>query len=916
MKKLLGWLCAFLLLLLPIISAQSEETDGDQTELLAVFYLHATKDDELIKTAKYVICALDVNKGTRDIVIDRVDDAKKRLVYNKADSNSLDSLINKKEKLSDGTEPIRNTDLLAKLLAEQSDIWMIVPQEACGNLVQNQGMMDQFEELLEDPELQIHLVLIGDDVKAPDGDTALAQLAAFYPGQVEIIRITSDFLAQNRAANADGTVHTGDYFLASFFGKPVDLVPEQKDDNKWTISLPEPGNIFILQRHTGEVAEPVITDEQDKSRMIQQYISLEYPSKKNDGTCFTGSLLTQLPAGSYDLADCSGEIKVYWYPNQDKLQPIFDMGGESWVWGRHKVSLSIGDALYRPKDFYVVFSTAINDNPLVDNIPEYNPENKLWELELETKTDVKKIEITPKVILRMKDGNQIWSWDSEHHNRILESAGSSARKDAPSEVILYFTDENGGTFTGQWNDFFDYSDYEEQTFGAEASGNVENSIIIRTDATGFSLEAVPGMPGEGTVILKCGESMHELKVVWKDVRDIFDGIEFSDNAASGYVQVGKEVELKARIYGETSREWQTAASQLIGFPNMETLKLNGWIAGKRSFETETAEGQIFTEKNEELSATVSVAVPDNYPAGELLLTCQVIDAIEESDEIISKDLIVRVRNSNPQTVKDFTEKTDVILKGIPGKYEAKEFLLETLGTGNLFELFTDDETEIKEIIVSVSNPVGLSENNKPLEETGETWQAIVSDPKSIPSIMVDAPGDHILTLTASDGVYRSAPISIKVHVYSKVLQIVMYVGAALTVAILLLVLILVIRRICKPQFGDIQLRCMASIDENAERSREILNECLAVPMESYGKNPVSLTDLLILARQPDMGAAVTEATDDIILLPTKHSEVNVFFGKKAMERIGRHEKRDLIKQNSMYRLRIDSYYIWIEKVQG
>ena len=94
-----------------------------------------------------------------------------------------------------------------------------------------------------------------------------------------------------------------------------------------------------------------------------------------------------------------------------------------------------------------------------------------------------------------------------------------------------------------------------------------------------------------------------------------------------------------------------------------------------------------------------------------------------------------------------------------------------------------------------------------------------------------------------------------------------------------------------------------------------MNRCPPVSMECYGKDPVSLTDLLILARQPDPGAEVTAATDDIMLLPTKYGEVNVLFGKKAMERIGRHEKRDLITQNSVYRLRIDNYYIQIGKVQ-
>lgn len=910
MKRLLGWLCAVLLALLPILSVQGEENAADQAEHLAVFYLHATKDAELMKTAKYVICALDAGKGTRDIVIDRVDDARKKLVFSKADSNALDNLVSKKDKTSDGTDSIRNTELLARLSADAFDVWMVVPQEACENFAQNGKMMDQFGGMLGNPGSRIHLVMIGDDLKEPAGDTALAQLAADHPGQVDWIRITSDFLAQNRSVNADGTVHTGDYFLASQFGKPVDLLPEQKDDNKWEISLPEPGNVYVLQRHTGSAADPEVTDIQGNPRMIQQSVSLEYPSKKNDETCFTGSLLTQLPAGSYELTGCTGEIKVYWYPDLDELKPVFDMGEEIWKWGNQKVTLSIGNALYQPEKFSVYFKKAINDNSSVDEIPVYNSETGVWEQEFETKEDIKKVTITPRATLRMKDGNQIWSWESEPQSRVLESAGSAVRKDARAEEVLYFMDETGGTLTRKWKEFFEYNEYEEQAFDAIADGNAEHGIAIRKDNSGFSLTAIPGTPGEGTVTLKCGESTHELKVVWKNARDIFDGIEFPDNAASGSVRAGGEVEFTAQIPEETRREWQAAGSQLPGLPAIDALKLIGRIAG-----TESVKEQNFTEDNGALSAAVHVSVPDNSPAGELLLNCRVVDAAGKEIESAGRDLTVQVQNTEPHAIGFFTKKMDISLEGMPGKYEGKDFLTEVLGTGSLFELFADEETGIKEIDLSISNPAGLKVNDEPLEETGETWQVTVSDPKGIPGIMTDNPGDHVLTLTASDGVNLSEPVSIKVHVYSKVLRIAMYAAVGLAVAILLLVLILVIRRIRKPKFGDVQLCCLASSDENAERSKEILNKCPAIPMERYGKDPISLTDLLILARQPDLGAEAAEVTDDIMLLPAKYGEVNVLFGKKAMERIGRHEKRDLITQNSVYRLRIDNYYIQIEKVQ-
>jgi len=84
---------------------------------------------------------------------------------------------------------------------------------------------------------------------------------------------------------------------------------------------------------------------------------------------------------------------------------------------------------------------------------------------------------------------------------------------------------------------------------------------------------------------------------------------------------------------------------------------------------------------------------------------------------------------------------------------------------------------------------------------------------------------------------------------------------------------------------------------------------------NFGKKPVTLTTALILTRQPPMDQEISKVTDDIILLPTKHDELSIRFGKKALEKMGRHEKKELLSRGNTHRMRIGNTYIQIENVQ-
>ena len=962
MKRLLGWLCAAFLALIPVLSVLAEEEiPAEPKNSTAVFYLHATSDKEQIKAARYVIFALHARNETDggDMLISRVDGGgNRRTLYRSSDSNWANKPWAQNQQLFStgqgnyfGPASTLHEDQLAAV-SDFSDIWMIVPPDAYDHLLNNPELLGQMRGMLDSQRQRIHLVLIGDGIPDPTGETALDQLIAAYSGQVEWIRILSDF----QAPRTNSTAHTGDFFLASLFGTsddalfletPADLVlsgiPSESGENNpesRSFTLPEDGRILILQRYTGTAASLTMTDLQGGRREITKQYALSYLPAGNTESSYTGTLVTQLPAGDYILDGCDDETKVYWYPDPDTLQPAFSMDEEEWKWGDHRVTFALGNTLNRPNDFDVDFTQMNNDQKTIRHTHiSYVPESGRWEMNVPVMADsgILKVQITPSARLLMKDGNLIWSWEGEPQIREPKSTPSEAKADAEKDTgTLYFTEQAGGEFRRSWSDFFDYNVNEPYDHDVKRGETVpEDAVQIDQDEDGFTVKALPGngSGGSGSIALLFGGAEQKLTVTWENAQDIIkaDRFDITDDTDTKPVKVGQGVTLTVTIPAKVREAWETAYGQLkdSGFPGIQALTLTGEITK----ETEATEGtgekeEKAAEKNQEeqpfaetadgdLSAAVSLPVPVNYPEGSALLNYRVTDTAPlQSSELITGERKLQIQNHAPKSGFTGDMKTELALDGMPDQYEPKDLLEAAFGTRDLFGLFSDEETEaVSEITIIVTNPDGMQVTGELPEETEKDLKIGLKNTKNDLSIFALKPGDHTITLTASDGVNPSEPLSVSVHVYSRILRIAMFAAAGIVLALVILTLILVIRQARKPQFGDIKLRCYVSSDENAERGREIMTKCEPVPMAQFGKKPVSLTDLLILTRQPSLSPETMEAADDIVILPTKHGEVNVLFGKKAMERIGRHEKRDLITQNNVCRMRIDSQYIQIENVQ-
>lgn len=973
MKRVLGWLCSILLILAPVLSAFGEEIPAlDSGERIAFFYVHASKDPDELCTARYVIRALRTKFTGRNVAINRTDNLN---VFDSADNRTLQSLMDINYGLLNLKDEIiiQNQELLDDLASCTSDVWMIIPNgtmQVCDIAAKSQALMDQFAYLLNgNPLTRIHLVMIGGLTSEPKADTAIAGLVSDYPDRVEWIRIGPNFMVKN--CSEDEKIHTGNYFLAALFGmpedsillaKPVDLISElsavpseqpadqtlqQTEGTRWTISLPENGNLVLLQRNIDAAAgDPTLKDSDGGDRQLEKY-SLDPPSK-NDKVYFSVALAASIPGGDYYLSGCVEDTRVYWYPDLGKLNPVFDMGeGEQWIWGEQTVTLTLGDTLARPEDFEIVFEQRNDDNSPSRKMVSYSSDNK-WKMTLDIRQDmgVRNVQVTPAAKLCMRDGNLIWEWKGDAQTRELVSTPVSVRENYHQEPeLLYYTEETGGEFRGKWADFFEFNPgekYENIKLIRGATVPVEAVDLYNTDDE-FTVKVRPGTgdSGNGSITLEYGDAARELDLVWKNTKDITEDTEISIDPRSA--AVGTEFILSALISPENYTEWQEARDKLGGdavFPGPETLQLTGMLGkGKEDSSAENPpDGALFTQKEAEGPYTAEICIPvprDLDGSDDYIIRYSVSNGEDASSSaILQGELSVAVQNNPPKRNENYPDdniKTQISLEGMPGSYEAKELLKEVFGTENLFELFEDAETDVIKIEVVVNPPDGLvqvnGENTEPLEAdkweisnpeantNPETGKTVMVTGTTKPAMPWQEENRYTISLRAFDGAQWSDPVTTGVSVYSGYVRLAMYAAAGIALLLLILIIILAVRQIRKPRFTDISLRCYMSTDDNADRGREIMTKCQPSSMAYFGKKAVSLTDLLTLTRQPALSPETTEVTDDITLLPTKHGEVYVLFGKKAMERIGRHEKKDLITQNNVCRMRIDNQYIQIENVR-
>ena len=953
-KRILIGFCVTLLILLPVLSALSElDMDEGNCPTLAVFYVPAASKGTLEAiAANYTVRMIMARwNGKQNKYVQRTDSTAGTLQA-ADDAFKYENLFNKAG--SEGNDTIKNFKAVKKALNKQDcDIWFVVPSKAVRNFISNSNLMEQLRELTKGTSSRIHIVFFSKEECDLDENTALGALTRDVA--VECTTVLPDF----QASKANGRAHNGSYFIASLFSKaPLDL-PVSDEENTYSFTPNADGKAFVLICWNGASGDYAVKNASGQDVVQDSAFSIR--PEKGEIT-YTGCMATGLEKGAdYSVSLPEGaeaSVRVYWYPDLDSIQPSLDPTDIQY--GENTIQLSVADNLNQPDSFQIQFDFRKDDGEITNPSTALNENQMGWTARLNTSTSNATVTIVPRLCLKTADQNLVYEWVGNSVTQVLQSGTVELQPEAPEALTLYYYQDHMGQLRLSWDQFFAYNKSDESLqFNVESANDSgdSNGITVQHDKSGFTLKLNSSAVSEGScdLVLTGKDKQHTLSVYRKDMAPLLnetitvevsptepfseesDSEEFtSDEDFSEKVHAGKAVEVTVTIPADTVAAWQEAAGQIEkGFPPLEDLVLEGKILSDDNDEEENGDetGQEDASTNHlepnpldgSRYGSVSLPTDANAEPGYKTVRASLHTGSGSFNLLLSNEPEFELINEPPRPAKESSEK-EIRLEGLPWNYQTKDNLLELLfETDQPFDLFQDPEESLVKITLSIDNTDGLEMpdiETKEGDEAGEVsteWKVDLTDSDSSIPIKVLTPGKHTITLTASDGIDRQEEpptIIVQVEIYSIILRYASYAAAGLLAFLLILILIRIIVQARKPKFGNIQIRCYAGMDDDQERGREILSKCRPVPLKQYGKKPVTLSTVMVLTRQPALSAESSAIADDIQLLPTRHNELNLIFGKDARQKIGRHDKRQLITPGGHYRMRIGNTYIQLENYRG
>ena len=924
MKKFIVLLCAVMLAVLPTAVGTAEDVfSAEEPDGIALIYVPATRDAAELAAARYAGQAvMSAWSGRTKKAAARIDS--RNNIY-EADSADLYTQRVFDSGNVKGSQPIANDKLVRLLCAGSYDIWFIVPQEAADEFNENKELILQLEEILSaSAASRIHIVFIGDDVREPADGSAISVFAEGKTengaARVSWTRIRSDIFGE-KTRTAGDTVHTGSFFIASLYGEPADI-PVSRADGTCSFELVSGSSALVLFRAPDGDYRPEIIQETG-GQSISPSAELQTGTFQKKEDIWTGLFMEGILKGSYiiNISDeYADSLKVFCYPDLNGISPELELGEAVWKRGDHQVVMTLNDDLGRPEDFNVWIEIAENGDTGRPEELTYRESVNAWVLDYSTSANTESVSFTPNIDLNTGDGDLIKTWTGETQSREVRTQEVKVRENAPSGEVIY-TDTGagaGGSVSYSWDQFFVYN--PEDGHRLSVTPDSIDEIEISRDDNGFSFTAVADSDRisekEFDLTISCGETAHPFHLSLRDVSELFEAVEIGTDAGGEPVSAGGSVNVTAEIAADSVQDWRKAAEQIGDMmikPEQVQLTAGLNIQGEKSA---TA---LLTEKDGAWQAGITLNVPETAGSGSEVINAFLSAAGDDGQDRQLKDagsISVRVENEAPKLkAEGISGETRIVLEGMPGKYEEQDLLQAALGTDKP-DLFSDRETGVRTVTVEIDNIGGLElpENGAYSEEEGK-WTLEVTNARQPVKIKANAPGEHTLKIWASDGVNESEPLEIRVVVRSRILGYISYAALGLAVLLLIIVLILVIRQIRKPTFDNIMIRCLVTSDDDQDRARELMNKCDPVSMSHLGKKGVSLETILLLTRQPCLEEEYTAAARDITVLPTKHDELNIVFGKKAMAAVGRHDRREILPQGNYLRIRAGNAYIQIENVQ-
>ena len=865
----------------------------------------------------------------------------------------------------DGNLSPRVKSIVLDVISSQAagvNLCLLIPSDLVKTVFQQGDFFSWLLDILQGGKSKVHFYIIGEKT---DLSEETKEVFREYSDSYDVTLLVSDFL-QETVKETEGNVHTGDYYIASLYGTPMDL-PLTKEEGQFAFHLPEEGQVFFLTREAGDLQ---VESEQGAIVPYDETKAISVPGPEKKDPVFRGRMTVSIPAGKYTIRmdgitqDDSG-LKAYWYPDLENLTIKTELP-ENFQHGDNSIHFTLSNEYGRPEEIRVEYRTGFNGEEPGLAIPVEYTEEEGWTALIHADADQDQIQLVPAARLNAGDGNLIFSVSGESIEREIRNQETELRADLPDELTLYLDQakEQRGTLSFRWADFFVYNAADEphqfevkvDQPGEEGAAEKEVSVEVRQEE-GFTVTAnQENGDAPVTMTVSCDETLEKtFSVFCRDIGSLVaEMIRVESEQQDQLLKPGQEMILKVTMDENLAETMEKAAAQGLEVPDVSSLTV--WASlddEKKTSELANAEGtelsfpiknvaggekaltyQIVSEKSsapaekaeeeiadgekqaEEQSAeTGGDEKPDQANLFSAEVPSEQQTEAEKSEEPEREwkagSISFELKNGPPEATEGIQKEVVLPLHGLFGQYEPVELFQSVFGTDDPRKLFYDVETDIESVTLEIEGLEGIEtdEENRELTKTGK------AELVSPISIRITAPYSHTLTLTAYDGVNYSEPLVVQVKVYS--LFIHYLIGAGLVVALLLIILaiILIVRQARKPSFQNIRIRCLTIMDEDQERCRELLGKGNAVPLVNFGKKPVPMSVALILAGQSPLTEESMRIVRDISLLPTRYDEVIMVFGKDAMKQLGRREKKEQIAQGNAFRIRLDGSWLYVENVR-
>ena len=889
-------ICLGIVILLSMLFsfAAADLNISDNGSETTTVYIAITDDTAELTAARYVAEAIEARWPERTLRVYRLD--------NNDEIKKVEDVIKAKTSTRNKKNAEQKAiDALKDLTEQRCDLWIVVPESAFDQFKTNESIKSVLQNSSQASSM--HIVFIGESIKEEE----IKAFSADLP--IDWIAIKKDFTVSNLEGNENSSIHTGDFFIASLYGNPLDL---SVDPETYQFQMQENGRVLILAKGE-ETEKPVILDPQGNSKSAEAF-----SMKKSKGEVeFRGTYTKEFPlsAGQYTIQlNNTSElfIKAYWYPDYDSIQPFVQMA-EEWERGEQAVVLKTEKLAGDPNNYVVEIKYAENEEEPVIQSMKYDEEQGLWRIVFSIGETVNKVSFTPSMSLSMKDGNRVWSWQGEENIKIIQTREVKAKDNALNERDIFYYMNQVGIFSGTWNEYFTFNSADNPILEVQIDDSAKDAGWDTSwNAQGFSVFYIPDENKEKLdcdVKLVCGENSHHIHMALQDADEIMKhAVVITYEPEQLETTVGADLHIIAAISAENAAQWKKAKEQLPGLPGPGDMKLKAVLTTNEEAELVVKTEELTEKENQSWSASCTIHLDDRLQAG----TYQLTGTISNQEDANGGGSVqhITVINNPPYAVNENIASVQE-LSGIPGQYSPIDILAVLYPDKTLFDLFKDDETEIHSVHLIVEPASGITVDGDKVEVCDQ----IITSADEPVQIQVADTGDYTLTMTASDGVNESEPFEVKVSVKSSFIRKAIYAGIGLAGLLLLLIVILTIHHKRKPSFDTIKIKAYISGDNNAEHGSEMLEKSMAIPMARYEKKGINLATVMILARQPEVSSSVMEVLEDITLYPCRYDEVKMIFGKKAMSKIGRPSNQERIMKGNGTRFRVENTYVQIENKQ-